>query len=121
VATKYEGELERFASFVERHGVFVVAGITRELVTRFAGTWEVQYPSTQTRAMVRARCRGFLRYCFEEGWLSFTQFASVCSTIPSAFAAATLCPEVTSRTASCLYSNVYRRRVNFSIKVSSSR
>jgi hypothetical protein len=43
-------------------------------------------------------------------WLAFsafTQLASVCSTIPSAFAAAaTFCPEDTKRTASCLYSNV---------------
>jgi len=70
VVAKYERELERFASFLERHGVFVVGGITRELATRFAGTWEARYPSTQTRAMVRTRCRGFLRYCFEEGWLS---------------------------------------------------
>jgi len=47
---------------------------------------------------------------------AFTQFASVCSTIPSAFAAAaTFWPEDTKRTASCLYSNVYRRRLNFSI------
>jgi len=51
---------------------------------------------------------------------AFTQFANVCSTMPSAFAtAATLCPEDTKRTASCLYSNVYRRRVSFSITISS--
>src|SRR5271170_9067 len=53
---------------------------------------------------------------------ALTQLASVCSTMPRAFAAApTFCPEATSRTASCLYSNVYRRRVAFSITVSSSR
>ena len=53
---------------------------------------------------------------------ALTQLASVCSTMPSAFAAAaTFCPEATSRTASCLYSNVYRRRVAFSITVSSAR
>ncbi len=35
--------------------------------------------------------------------------------------AATFCPEHTSRTASCLYSSVYFRRIAFSITVYSSR
>src|SRR5665213_2581199 len=53
---------------------------------------------------------------------AFTQFARVCSTMPSALAAAaTFCPEDTKRTASCLYSNVYRRRINFSMTISSLR
>ncbi len=36
-------------------------------------------------------------------------------------AVATFWPEDTKRTASCLYANVYRRRVNFSITISSPR
>lgn len=70
VIAKYERELGRLASFLERHGVFTVQGVTRELASRYAQTWEEQYPSSQTRSMVRTRCRGFLRYCFEEQWLS---------------------------------------------------
>ncbi len=52
---------------------------------------------------------------------AFTRLACACSTIPSALAAAAFCPEATSRTASSLCSNAYRRRVNFSIALSSSR
>lgn len=44
-------------------------GLTRELLTGFAVTWEALYPSSQTRSVFRTRCRGFLRYCYEAQWL----------------------------------------------------
>jgi hypothetical protein len=53
---------------------------------------------------------------------AFTRLDGACSTMPRALAAAAaFCPEATSRTASRLCSNAYRRRVNFSIALSSSR
>ena len=66
---KYERELTRLSSFAEGHGVFTVAGLDPELLTRYAATWKRVYPSSQTRSSVRTRCRGFLRYCYEAGWL----------------------------------------------------
>lgn len=70
VLAKYERELERLTEFCERQGVYVVQAITRKLATGYASTWNAQYPSTQTQAMVRTRCRGFLKFCFEQEWLS---------------------------------------------------
>jgi integrase/recombinase XerD len=69
VVAKYERELGRLATYCEGRGVYTVQGVTRELLTRFASTWEARYPSTQTRSVVRTRCRGFLRYCYEAQWL----------------------------------------------------
>lgn len=69
VIGKYTRELERLRQYCEQAGVFTVQGITRELLTEFAATWERLYPSTQTRSMVRARCRSFLRFCYEAQWL----------------------------------------------------
>jgi integrase/recombinase XerD len=69
VVAKYERELGRLASFCEGRGIFTVQGLTRELLTGFATTWESSYPSSQTRSVVRTRCRGFLRYCYEAQWI----------------------------------------------------
>lgn len=66
VLAKYERELERLTEFCERQGVYVVQAITRKLATDYAATWNAQYPSTQTQPMVRTRCRGFLKVCFEQ-------------------------------------------------------
>jgi integrase/recombinase XerD len=70
VVAKYERELGRLASFCEGRGIYTVQGLTRELLTGFATTWESAYPSSQTRSVVRTRCRGFLRYCYEAQWIS---------------------------------------------------
>ena len=69
VVAKYERELGRLATYCEGRGTYTVQGVTRELLTGFASTWEAQYPSSQTRSVVRTRCRGFLRYCYEAQWL----------------------------------------------------
>lgn len=66
---KYTRELARFRSFCESRGVFTIQGISREILTDYCGTWESAYPSAQTRSIVRARCRSFLRYCYEAQWL----------------------------------------------------
>ena len=68
VLKKYTLELGRLARYCERHGVFTVQGIERELLTEFAATWEAQYPSSNTRSKVRERCRS-LRFCFEAQWI----------------------------------------------------
>lgn len=70
VIAKYVRELARLRTFCEASGVFIIGGVTRELLTSYAGTWEKQYPSSQTRAMVKARTRSFLRYCYEAQWLA---------------------------------------------------
>ncbi len=69
VLGKYRRELARLQAFCERRRVFTVAGLDRELLTQFAGTWESQYPSSTTRSKVRERVRSFLRYCYEAQWL----------------------------------------------------
>ena len=69
VIKKYTLELRRLQEYCERHSVYTVQGITRELFTGFCATWETIYPSSYTRAKVRERVRSFLRYCFEAQWL----------------------------------------------------
>ena len=69
VVAKYVRELQRLVEHCERHGVYAVQGITRELLTGYCATWPSVYPSTQTRSAVRTRCRGFLRYCYESQWI----------------------------------------------------
>lgn len=69
VVARYKSELGRFQVYCEKENAFTVAGITRELLTGYAATWEEHYPSSNTRASVRERLRSFLRYCFECRWL----------------------------------------------------
>jgi integrase/recombinase XerD len=66
---KYTRELHRLVEHCAKARILTVRGLTREVMTRYAGTWEKSYPSTQTRVIVRARLRGFLRYCYEAQWL----------------------------------------------------
>lgn len=70
VIAKYTRELERLREYCEGKGVFTVQGLTRDLLSGFAATWPNTYESSQTRSMVRARCRSFLRYCYESQWLA---------------------------------------------------
>jgi len=70
VIGKYNRELARLKSFSEQKHVYVVQGITRELLTSFCATWPALYPSSYTRAKVRERVRSFLRYCFEAQWIA---------------------------------------------------
>jgi integrase/recombinase XerD len=69
VLGKYSRELARLRSYCESAGTFTVQTITKELLTGYCATWTELYPSTNTRAKVRERCRSFLRYCFEAQWL----------------------------------------------------
>lgn len=70
VLGKYTRELDRLVEFCERKRVYNVSGLTRELLVGYAETWTAQYPSTQTRSVVRTRCGGFLRFCFDARWLA---------------------------------------------------
>jgi site-specific recombinase XerD len=66
---RYKRELQRLQTYCESKGVYVVGGITRELMTGYVGTWVTVYPSSYTRSKVKERLSGFLKYCFEERWL----------------------------------------------------
>ncbi len=69
VVSRYKNELSRLRSYCESVAVYTVQGITRELLTGYAATWEKTYASSNTRAGVRDRLRSFLRYCYEAKWL----------------------------------------------------
>jgi site-specific recombinase XerD len=69
VQGKYTRELARLQTFCESQGVRTVQRINRETITEFCTTWADAYPSTITRAKVRERLRGFLKYCYEAQWL----------------------------------------------------
>ena len=69
VQGKYTRELARLRTFCESQGVHTVQRINREILTEFCATWAYDYPSTITRAKVRERLRGFLKYCYEAQWL----------------------------------------------------
>lgn len=66
---KYTRELARMRTYCESVGVFTVQALTGELLTDYCATWPELYPSTNTRAKVRERCRSFLRYCYQVRWL----------------------------------------------------
>ncbi len=68
VLNKYTRELARLRAFCERQGVYVVQGITTELLTGYAATWADLYPASLTRSKVRERLRTFLRYCYQAQW-----------------------------------------------------
>ena len=69
VLGKYTRELQRLREYCERQGVYMIHGITRDLLTGFCATWEQTYPSSSTRSKVRERCRSFLRYGYQAEWL----------------------------------------------------
>jgi len=62
VLGKYARELDRLRDFAAGKNVFIVATITRELL-------EEAYPSSNTRQMVQARLKNFLRFCYDSKWL----------------------------------------------------
>jgi integrase/recombinase XerD len=66
---KYVRETGRLAAYCERQGIYTIQGVSREVLTGYCATWTEAYPSSQTRAIVRARCRSFLRYCYEAQWI----------------------------------------------------
>ena len=44
VLAKYTRELARLRGYCERRGIFVVSGLTKELLTGYASTWPELYP-----------------------------------------------------------------------------
>jgi len=66
---KYTLELSRLVTYCSSVKVYIVQGITTDLLTGYAGTWEAHYPSSITRSKVKERCSAFLRYCYEAKWL----------------------------------------------------
>jgi integrase/recombinase XerD len=69
VLNKYARELDRLRAFAEARKVFTVAGLSRELLIDYHAEWETVYPSSNTRQMVQARLKNFLRFCFDSKWL----------------------------------------------------
>ncbi len=69
VLKKYERELARLNSFLEKQSKFFPSEITKELLTEYRATWDDVYPSSATRQQVQARVRRFLRFCHDAGYL----------------------------------------------------
>jgi site-specific recombinase XerD len=69
VLNKYARELDRLRTFVEARRVFTVAGLSRELLIDYKSEWDALYPSSNTRQMVQARLKNFLRFCYDSQWL----------------------------------------------------
>ena len=69
VLGKYTRELDRLKTFAERRGVFTVAALSRELLIDYQAEWDALYPSSNTRQMVQARLKNFLRFCYDSKWL----------------------------------------------------
>jgi site-specific recombinase XerD len=69
VLNKYTRELDRLRTFAEGRGTFTVAGLTRELLIDYQAEWDALYPSSNTRQMVQARLKNFLRFCYDNKWL----------------------------------------------------
>lgn len=70
VLAAYKRETDRLRVYCERQGVFTVGSITREVLTGFCATWDALYASSATRAKVKERLSGFLRFCFQAEWLA---------------------------------------------------
>jgi integrase/recombinase XerD len=69
VLAKYARELDRLRIFAEARRAFTVAGLTRELLIDYQAEWDTLYPSSNTRQMVQARLKNFLRFCYDNKWL----------------------------------------------------
>jgi integrase/recombinase XerD len=69
VLAKYSRELDRLQTFAEKRGVYTVAALSRELLIDYRATWDELYPSSNTRQMVQARLKNFLRFCFDSKWV----------------------------------------------------
>lgn len=67
--SRYKRELARLRTFSEHAGVYTITGLSRELLSDYAATWETIYPSTGTRALVAKCIKCFLRFCYEAKWL----------------------------------------------------
>lgn len=69
VLSKYSRELDRLQGFADGQAAHTVAGLTRELLIDYQATWDSLYPSSNTKQMVQARLKNFLRFCYDNKWL----------------------------------------------------
>lgn len=69
VVGKYERELERLKTFMERRSRFFPAEIRGEDLIEYQTTWNTLYPSSNTRSRVLTRMRAFLRFCHDSRWI----------------------------------------------------
>jgi integrase/recombinase XerD len=69
VVKKYDRELARLQRFCSDRGKMFPEALTLPLLEEFRATWTSDYPSTQTRASVQQRLKGFLRFCHDARWL----------------------------------------------------
>ena len=69
VLNKYSREMDRVRAFAEARNVYTVTCLSRELLIDYQAEWETLYPSSNTRQMVQARLKNFLRFCFDSKWL----------------------------------------------------
>jgi integrase/recombinase XerD len=69
VLGKYARELDRLRVFAEGRRTFTIAGVSRELLIDYQAEWGALYPSSNTRQMVQARLKNFLRFCYDNRWL----------------------------------------------------
>jgi integrase len=67
---KYERGLNRLAAYCDSRGVYTLAGIDREFITRFCADWDKQYPSSVTRNKLRARYISFMKFCVDAKWIA---------------------------------------------------
>lgn len=70
VYNKYQRELERLKTFASGKNKLFPDALTLPVLEEFRATWAAHYKSTQTRAAVQHRLKGFLRFCHDAGWLS---------------------------------------------------
>lgn len=70
VLKKYDRELRRLQTFSASRNKLFPDALTLPVLEEFRATWATHYPSTQTRASVQHRLKGFLRFCNDAGWLS---------------------------------------------------
>jgi integrase/recombinase XerD len=67
---KNRRELERFELFMSERSRFYPGDIRLEDLVGYRAGWEGVYKSSQTRAMVQTRLRGFLRFCVDNEWMT---------------------------------------------------
>lgn len=65
---KNKRELERFEAFMAGRSRYYPADVRLEDLIAYRADWPTLYPSSQTRAMVQTRLRGFLRFCRDNKW-----------------------------------------------------
>lgn len=55
---------------MELRSVLFPADVNIESLLEYRGTWKALYPSSATQQQVQTRLRRFLRFCFDNGWIT---------------------------------------------------